>query len=96
MTDVAALQQACVDAEQAKADLLVERRANRETMSRNGFRAYNEETRPEQLAVQAAVDVAEKSFRGALDEIRVDAVHQVVNVGTLNEGNQPQGVNTDG
>ena len=96
MADVAILQQACVDAEQAKADLLAKRRENRTTMSKIGFREYNESTRDQQLNVQKVLDAADKAFRGALDEIRVDAVHQVVNIGTLNEGNQAQEVNTDG
>ncbi len=95
MSDIAVLQDACVAAEQVKADLLVERRENRTTMSKVAFREYNESTRDQQLKVQKLLDSADRKFRKALDEIRVDAVHQVVNVGTLNEGNQPQGVNTD-
>ncbi len=94
--DVAELQQACVEAEAVK-DLLLETRAEkRQSMSRMEFIEYNEASRAEQLQVEAAVTAADKAFTAALDEVRVGAVHQVVDIGTLNEGNKAQGVNTDG
>ena len=93
MADIAALQQACVDAELVKTDLLSERRAQREKMSKGAFRAYNDASRAEQLEVQGNLDVANEAFTEALDEVRVNAVHQVVDVGTLEEGNMTQGVN---
>ena len=94
--DIAELQAACVAAEKAKADLLQQRQANRGSMSRAEFIEYNEASRGEQLAVSAAVTDADKAFTEALDEVRVEAVHQVVDIGTFNEGNQPGGVSTDG
>lgn len=88
MADIAALQADCVVAETAKSALLEARAAKRAKMSKVAFREYNEETRAEQLVVQAAVTAADKAFKAALDEVRADAVHQVVNVGTLEEGNK--------
>ncbi len=94
MADVTALQDACVAAEEKKSALLAFRQTQRETLSRQAFIDYNAETRAEQLAVQAAVDAADKAFTEALDEVRVGAVHQVVDVGTLEEGNQARGVSS--
>ncbi len=88
MTDIAALQQACVDAELVKTDLLAERSKEREKLSKRAFREYNDASRAEQLEVQGNLDVANKAFTAALDEVRVGAVHQVVDVGTLEEGNK--------
>jgi hypothetical protein len=96
MADISDLQDACVAAETAKAELLVTRRANRDSMSKRGFREYNEATRAEQIQVEADVQAANQALQDGLNEVRSDAVAQVVDVGTLNEGNQPQGVNTDG
>ena len=93
MADIAALQQACVAAEQVKADLLTERASKRKKMSKIAFREYNDASRAEQLEVQGNLDVADKAFTAALDEVRVGAVHQVVDVGTLEEGNRAVGVN---
>lgn len=91
---IAALQQDCVVAEAAKSELLAVRAKKRDTMSKRAFREYNEATRGEQLAVQAAVTAADAAFTDALNEVRVDAVHQVVDVGTLEEGNQVGQVNS--
>ena len=88
MVDIAALQADCVVAESAKSELLAVRRGKREKLSKGAFREYNEATQSEQLVVQAAVTAANKAFTDALDELRADAVHQVVDVGTLEEGNQ--------
>ncbi len=88
MADIAALQAECVVAETAKSELLSVRAAKREEMSKSAFREYNESTRNEQLAVSAAVTAADAAFKAALDGVRSDAVAQVVDVGTLNEGNQ--------
>lgn len=96
MVDISELQAACVAAEETKTALLKLRAANRETMSRAEFIEYNEATRAEQLQAQADVTAAGKAFTEALDEVRVGAVHQVVDVGTLNEGNRSQGVSPDG
>lgn len=92
--DIAELQQACLEAEEAKTALLALRQVNRESMTKIEFREYNESTRAEQIEIQAVVSRADQAFTEALDEVRVDAVHQVVNVGTLNEGNQAQGVSS--
>ena len=88
MTDIAALQADCVEAETAKSDLLAVRAGHRETMSKSAFRAYNAASAAEQLAVQAAVTAADQAFTDALNEVRSDAVTQVVDVGTLEEGNR--------
>ena len=88
MADIAALQADCVDAETAKTKLVGERRSKRDSMSKIKFRAYNAETAEEQRLVEADVTAANKAFQAALNEVRSDAVAQVVNVGTLNEGNQ--------
>ncbi len=88
MADIAALQAVCVEAETAKSELLVVRASKRESLSKSAFRVYNAATADEQRAVQAAVTAADKAFTAALDEVRVGAVHQVVDVGTLEEGNQ--------
>ncbi len=93
MADIAALQADCVVAETAKSELLAARAEKRAKMSRAAFREYNASTRDEQLVVTAAVNAANKAFKAGLDEVRSDAVAQVVDVGTLNEGNQIGPVN---
>ncbi len=93
MTDVAALQAAVQTAEAAKEVLLEERRTNRETMSRIDFRAYNEATKTQQIDTQATIDSTTAEFQKALNEVRADAVAQVIDVGTLTESNTPGGAN---
>ncbi len=88
MADIAALQADCVIAETAKSELLRIRAKKRESLSKSAFREYNESTRNEQLVVEAAVTAANKAFTDGLNEVRADAVTKVVNVGTLEEGNQ--------
>ncbi len=88
MADIAALQADCVAAEAAKSELLVTRASKRDSLSKNAFREYNAATAGDQRTVSAAVDVANAAFTAALDEVRVGAVHQVVDVGTLEEGNK--------
>ncbi len=88
MADIAVLQADCVAAERVKSELLTVRAEKRGKLSKVAFREYNDASRGEQLSVQAAVDAADAAFTAALDEVRVDAVHQVVDVGTLEEGNQ--------
>ncbi len=88
MTEIAALQQDCVVAETAKSELLAVRAGKREKLSKIAFREYNETTRAQQLEVQGSLDGANAAFTAALNEVREEAVHQVVNVGTLEEGNK--------
>ena len=88
MADIAALQEDCVVAETAKAELIATRASKREELSKTAFRQYNESTRSEQLAVTESLRAANEAFTAALNEVRSDAVTQVVNVGTLEEGNQ--------
>ncbi len=86
--DIAALQAACVEAETVKSELIALRQSHRESMSKSAFIAYNEASRDEQLAVEAAVTKANRAFTRALNDVRSDAVHDAVNVGTLEEGNK--------
>ncbi len=88
MSDIAALQADCVVAETAKSELLAVRDKKRGTLSKAAFREYNESTRNEQLVVTEALRVANAAFTAGLDEVRSNAVTKVVNVGTLEEGNQ--------
>lgn len=94
MADIAVLQAACVAAETAKSELLAKRAEKRGKVSVAAFKEYNEATRAEQLAVQAAVTAADKAFKAGLDTVRSDAVTQVIDVGTLNEGNKIGSVNS--
>ena len=64
-----------------KEKLLKERRANRESMTKAEFRAYNENTRQKQIDVQKAVDEAQRTLSMSLDRVR----HEVA-VGTVEEG----------
>lgn len=80
MAHIDELKTALAEAEAVKETLLETRRANRETMSKMGFRAYNEETRAEQLEVQAAVTAAIAAITVHLNNSR-----QEIFVGTLNE-----------
>lgn len=89
MSDLAALQAAVTEAkneleaaEAAKEALLEERRANRDSMSKKDFRAYNESTTTRQLETQAAVDAAQAKLSAALNTVR-----QEILVGTLSEVN---------
>ncbi len=93
MADLAALKAAVDAAEAAKETLLDERRANRGTMSKQGFRDYNASTQDQQLAAEAAVAAADTEFQDALKVIRSDAVENAINVavGTLNETNSEGG-----
>ena len=67
-------------AEATKEALITERQDNRDTMSKMGFRAYNEETRAEQLEVEAAVTAAIGAITAHLNNSR-----QEIYVGTLSE-----------
>lgn len=89
MSDIAALVAAVEAAETAKADLVDQRRANRENLSPNDFKAYNESTRQEQKDVQAAVTKVTKALQAALTTVRSEALN--VAVGTLHETNTPGG-----
>lgn len=81
MADIAALKQAVDAAETVKEDLVAERRANRDAMSKIAFRAYNEETRDDQIKVQKDIDDAVAALNKALNKVRSDALE--VAVGTL-------------
>lgn len=85
MTDIAALKTSCDQAEATKAALLVERRKKRVTMPKAEFKVYNEATRVQQVEVQAAVTAADKAFQDAIQNVRNDAVAQVIDVGTISE-----------
>lgn len=85
MTDIAALKTACDEAEAAKAALIVERQKQRTTLPMVKFMAYNESTRAQQIAIQAACTVADKAFQDAIQQVRNDAVAKVINVGTISE-----------
>ncbi len=93
MADLAALKAAVDAAEAAKETLLDERRSKRDTMPRQAFRDYNDATREQQLAVEAAVTAATKEFQAALSVIRSDAVDAAINVavGTINEADSGGG-----
>ncbi len=93
MADLAALKAAVDKAEAAKETLVEERRTKRDTMPRPEFRVYNEATRAQQVDTQTAVDVTTAEFQKALNEVRADAVAQVISVGTLTESNTPGGAN---
>lgn len=89
MPDLKVLKDACDAAEAAKAELVTERRANREAMSPRAFLEYNDATRAKQKAIQATVDSCDNDFREALKVIRSDAVDRAIRVavGTVDEGN---------
>ena len=96
MTDIEVLSDALVTAENAFAASLVTRRANRDVMTKREFRAYNEETRDEQIQIQRDVSAAEKALRDHLNAGRENVATQVISVGTLDEGNRITGVSSDG
>ena len=91
MADFTALQKAVADAESVKATLIAERQEKRATLPKMAMRKYNDDTRPQQLAVQAAVTAAEKALNDALKVVRSDAVAQVIGVGTVSETNTAGG-----
>lgn len=86
MSDIETLKADLADAEAAKALLVDERRANRATMSPTAFRAYNEETRDQQIDVQADLQTATDAITAHLNNAR-----QEIMVGTLSETNTPGG-----
>lgn len=92
--DFAALQTAVADALEAKEILLDERAANRDTMSKAAFRIYNQETRAQQLQVQAGLDTAEQALGAANLDVRNDATAKaiVVDIGTISETDTAGGV----
>lgn len=77
------LVQAAADAQISFDSLLEERRANRASMSKEAFRAYNAATHDTQLEKQGALDAANK----ALSRKRGIAEGQTIQVGTATEGN---------
>jgi hypothetical protein len=89
MTDLSALKIEVDTAEAAKETLVAERRTNRETMNRADWRAYNEETRSQQIEVEKAVTAANKAFQEAATTIRSEAIN--VAIGTISETNTPGG-----
>jgi hypothetical protein len=93
MADLAVLKAAVDAAEAVKETLLDERRTNRDVMSKQAFRDYNESTRAQQKNVEADVAVATEAFQDALKVIRADAVDAAINVavGTLHESNSAGG-----
>ncbi len=91
MADIAALKQAVDAAEAVKEALLVDRRANRDAMSKIAFRAYNEETRDDQVKVQKDIDDAVAALNKALNKVRSDALE--VAVGTLESTSTIGGAN---
>lgn len=93
MADTQELQDAVVVAEDALAALLAIRRANRESMSRNDFRAYNDSTRAEQLTATGDVNDTNQALRDHLNAARSNVQAQIISVGTLDEGNRMKGVN---
>jgi hypothetical protein len=89
MADIATLKAALDEAEAAKETLIAERRANRESMTRTEFRAFNESTRVEQIETERAVQNAQKALAAALNDVRAEALN--VAVGTVNETNKVGG-----
>ena len=85
---IPALKQAVDDAYTAEEELLEERRANRESLSKSAFRAYNEETRQRQIDVQKAISAAERQLQLALNNARQELL-----VGTVAESNTGGGAN---
>ncbi len=66
---------AAVDAAEATFQALIdERRANRVSMTRAKFKAYNDDTREQQLAAQAAVTGAIKALQGSLNNSRQEVL----------------------
>ena len=74
-------------AEEVFDELIAERRANRDEMSKAAFRVYNEETADEQIEKQHAVASAQKKLARA--EQRSE---QRVKVGVASEANEAEGV----
>lgn len=89
MADIAALKAALDQAEADKEALLEERRANRASMSKADFRAYNDQTRQQQVEIQKAVDDAQAELTQALNSVRSEALN--VAVGTISESNSAGG-----
>jgi hypothetical protein len=83
MADVKVLKAAYDAAEQAKADLVDERRANRPTMTKAEFKAYSDGTIADQKKVQADVIAAQKALSEGLGKIKEEAV--AVALGTMTE-----------
>lgn len=96
MTDLQELQDVVVAAEDAFAALLVTRRANRLSMTRVEFKAYNDSTRDEQVQISADVESANQALRDHMNAGRADVMSQVISVGTLDEGNRVTGVGPNG
>jgi Skp family chaperone for outer membrane proteins len=90
MADIAALKAALDEAEATQDALIEERRQNRESMTRAGFRAYNEETKAQQVEVARAIADAQQALTAALNNVRSEALS--VAVGTLSESGTQGGV----
>lgn len=86
MADIQALKQNLDAAEQAKENLIVERRERRDALSKKDFRAFNEETRQDQLDAEKAVREARDALTAELNNAR-----QELMVGTLSESNTVRG-----
>jgi hypothetical protein len=80
MADIQALKLAVDQAEAAKEILVEERRANRESMTKAEFKAYNTSTYQEQIDVEKAVGKAISDLQAALN-----AARQELLVGTVGE-----------
>lgn len=83
MTDLAKLKADYDAAEETKASLVDERRANREVMTRAEFVSYSEGTISEQREVQKAVVATKAAFSKGLGKIKDDAI--AVALGTITE-----------
>lgn len=85
MSDIAALKAAVDAAEAAEEELIAERRANRASMSKADFKAYNEETRAAQVDLAKAVAEANQALQAALNnarqEILVNAIGETNTAG---------------
>lgn len=67
-------------AEEVKVKLIATRQSKRDSLSKMAFRTYNEETRAEQLAVEADVKAAIDAITAHLNNAR-----QEIYVGTISE-----------
>ncbi len=83
MADVKELKAAYDAAEDAKAVLVDERRAQRPKMTKADFNAWSDTTIAEQKQLQADVTATQKALSEGLGKVKEDAVN--VALGTINE-----------
>ena len=72
MADIKALVAAVDAAEAGFQTLIDERRANRDSMGKAAFKAYNTDTHAQQRAAQAGVTDATKALQASLNNSRQD------------------------